>query len=372
MACELEKPAVAALWPSMLALKEFLDSPESQTAGSVAFWREPDGGWRFSPDATAVDRAGVDQALLVPLPERREPPRRRETRGDAGREAASHDVHGRNGRRTSAFVHERFLEGRCPFVHPAEQRPDRPILTIFRIYLPLLLGGYLARQEGRVFISAHLAQTLDGRIACCNGHSQWISNEANLHHAHRLRALHPAVVIGARTVEHDDPQLTVRHVQGKDPVRVILNASGSVLDAGRSFRVFEGAGSTLLCSPARATRLAREEKPGRVRVVPLECGGDALISPETICGALRKCGHHSVFVEGGAFTLSKFLELGLIDVLHIHVAPMILGSGINSISLPEVKRVQEGRHVRMEHFTLDGELLLECRGSGPRCAPGAD
>jgi 5-amino-6-(5-phosphoribosylamino)uracil reductase/diaminohydroxyphosphoribosylaminopyrimidine deaminase/5-amino-6-(5-phosphoribosylamino)uracil reductase len=362
MACELEKPVAAALWPSLLAFKRFLDRPESRTAGPVAFWREPSGDWRFTPDPSALDGAGADQALLVPLP----------GRGDASRETPRPDVHRRNGRRTSTFLYERFVDGRGPFVHPSEQRPERRFLTFFRIYLPLLLGGYLARKEERVFISAHLAQTLDGRIACRNGHSQWISNEANLHHAHRLRALHPAVVIGARTVEHDDPQLTVRHVEGKDPVRIILNASGSVIDAGRSFRVFDGAGSTVLCSPARATRLARQGKPGRVRVVPLECRGDALISPETICRALRRCGHHAVFVEGGAFTLSRFLELGLIDVLHIHIAPMILGSGINSISLPEVKRVQEGRHVQMEHFTLDGELLLECRGARPRGAPAAD
>jgi len=372
MTCALEKPAAAALWPSLLEFRRFLERPEARTTGCVAFGREPEGGWRFSPDVAAMNGAGADPLLLVPLPGGREEGSRRSSSGSRSGAAPDLGVHRRNGRPTSAFLHERFLEGRCPFVHLSERRPEQPILTFFRIYLPLLLGGHRARQAGRVFISAHLAQTLDGRIACCNGHSQWISNEANLHHAHRLRALHPAVVVGARTVEHDDPQLTVRHVEGENPVRVILNASGSVLDAGTPYRVFEGDGSTVLCSPARAVRLAREKKPDGVRVVPLACREDALISPETICRALRRCGLHSVFVEGGAFTLSRFLELGLIDVLHIHVAPMILGSGINSISLPEVKKVQEGRPVQMEHFTLDGELLLECRGTKRLSAPAGD
>ncbi|MEO0604067.1 MAG: RibD family protein, partial [Myxococcota bacterium] len=89
----------------------------------------------------------------------------------------------------------------------------------------------------RPYVVAHLAQSLDGCIALPAGESQWISGHEDLVHTHRLRALCDAVLVGARTVVHDDPQLTVRHVEGPHPLRVVLDPNGRL---GPEHRVFAG------------------------------------------------------------------------------------------------------------------------------------
>ena len=71
-------------------------------------------------------------------------------------------------------------------------------------------------------VIGQLGQTLDGRIATAVGHSHYVNGAVALDHLHRLRALVDAVVVGAGTVTADDPSLTVRRVDGDNPVRVVL------------------------------------------------------------------------------------------------------------------------------------------------------
>lgn len=229
--------------------------------------------------------------------------------------------------------------------------------SFLQIYLPLVLGAHAARRAGRVFVTAHIAQSIDGRIACSNGHSQWIGNDANLHHAHRLRALHDAVLVGRNTVERDDPQLTVRHVEGESPSRIVLNGSASTLLSRTNYRVFENGSSTVVCRRSAARELSDADRRG-VGVVGLEPNSDGRIPTSSLCESLVERGIHSLFVEGGGRTLSGFLADRCIDMLHVHIAPLILGSGVASFSLPEIAAVHDALRLRPSHFTMDGELLL--------------
>jgi len=317
LACRFDKPAANATWSALLASKEFLTSEESDGVSRVYFVRT-NGSWEFCT----------------------EPP-------------TAHDV--------LTVSLEEPTDGRDVFKAGAGSRIETEFLTLFRLYLPLLLGGYHARRTGNVFITAHVAQSLDGRIACTNGHSQWISNEANLIHSHRLRALHDVVLVGGRTVKTDDPQLTVRHVTGENPVRVILSASGSVLKLQESRNVFDEGGATVICTTEARANIQINGHPGNVDLIDIEATDGPFIEPDAIAKVLSERGLHSVFLEGGSQTLSNFLQHGRIDILHVHVAPMILGSGIASFSLPEVSRVQDGQKLQMEHFEMEGELLFECR-----------
>ena len=80
--------------------------------------------------------------------------------------------------------------------------------------------------ESHAFVIGQLGQSLDGRIATPSGHSKYISGPEALRHLHQLRALVDAVVVGVQTVIADDPQLTVRHVAGRSPARVVIDPEG--------------------------------------------------------------------------------------------------------------------------------------------------
>lgn len=336
---------MAAIWPTLLACKKHVDDSTSATADGLYLF-EVDGSWHVAAvdDESRYHRCGT--AIFARLAEATPTP-----------DLATHE-----------FCLERYRRGEEPLRSCGDSPLHPGVETVLRIYLPLILGGWDARRRGQSFVSAHVAQTLDGRIACNNGHSQWISNEANLWHAHRLRALHDAVLIGGQTVVTDDPQLTVRHVEGPDPMRVILSGSAKVLALAGERQIFQDPGCLVVCRSEALEEFTPNGIHQHTEVCPLSNSGSQPFPADAILQALTDHGIHSVFVEGGSATCSTFLRQDRIDVLHVHVAPMILGSGIPSFTLPEVTHIRSSRHLRMQHFEMDNELLFECRlGSADPC-----
>ena len=174
-----------------------------------------------------------------------------------------------------------------------------------------------------------------------------------------MRALFDAVVVGAGTVENDDPQLTVRAVPGSNPVRVVLDPRRRL--AGH-YRVFsDGAAPTLLlCAEALARPTPGSARP---RWSAWRCEGGRL-APRAVLDRLAARGLRRVFVEGGGITVSRFLAAGCLDRLQIAIAPLIIGSGRPSITLPEISRLSAGLRPPTRCVMLGHDILVECRFDG--------
>lgn len=210
--------------------------------------------------------------------------------------------------------------------------------------------GPVAR-GGPDLVVAQLGQSLDGRIATASGHSHYVTGEASRGHLHALRALVDGVIVGAGTVAADDPQLTVRHVSGTNPVRIVLDPSGRLRNDHRLF-----------CDGGPPTwHLVGEDVvavPGR-DVIRVSRGTDGRVSPSAILAALAERGVRRLLVEGGGQTISAFIDAGRVDRLHTVVAPMLIGSGRPALSLAEIATLADARRPVCHEFVLGADRLYD-------------
>ncbi|WP_428268245.1 RibD family protein [Haliangium sp.] len=235
---------------------------------------------------------------------------------------------------------------------------------VFDLYLPMVLDPVRAPARARPWVIAHLAQSLDGRIATAGGTSQWISGALDQAHNHRMRALCDAVLVGAETVIHDDPQLTCREVEGEHPVRVVVDPRRRVEMDRRIFT--DATAPTVIISGAAGPDQAGPEGalPDHVSRLELAGSGDSddspRISPHDILAALAALEVRRVFVEGGGVTVSTFLREHLLDRLQLTVAPVLIGSGRASITLPDIESLSQAMRPRVRRFSFGPDIMFEC------------
>jgi riboflavin biosynthesis pyrimidine reductase len=243
-----------------------------------------------------------------------------------------------------------------------------------------LFGPLRATVSGRPMAIGQIGQSLDGRIATASGEKSYINGREGIAHLHRLRALVDAVVVGAGTVRADNPQLTVRHVEGPSPVRVVIDPRGTLPATARAFaadgirRIVIDPRGTL---PATARAFAADgirrivitrQPPGAGLAAGIEAialpdpGGR--IAPRAILDALFERGLRRVLIEGGAHTVSAFLSAGCLDRLHVMVAPLILGSGVAGLELPPAADMTGTLRVPMRVHALGSDVLFDCDLSG--------
>ena len=236
--------------------------------------------------------------------------------------------------------------------------PTPPARDLLDLYMPLTRGPDL--------VIGQLGQSLDGRIATVSGKSSYITGPEDIRRLHRLRALVDAVIVGVVTVALDDPQITVRKVEGENPVRVVLDPDGRL---GQDRRVFsDGVAPTIVVRRAgvddpQAARDGPDDPKGPgdgpPEVLTLPASGAEGFEPGAVLEALRARGLRRVLVEGGGVTVSRFLEAGVLDRLHLAVAPMLMGSGRPGITLPPIETLDQSLRAQCRHVPLGDDLLFD-------------
>jgi riboflavin-specific deaminase-like protein len=201
------------------------------------------------------------------------------------------------------------------------------------------------------YLFAQVGQSLDGRIATASGDAAAISGPDGLRHLHRCRALADAVVVGVRTAIADDPRLTVRLVEGPSPARVVIDPRGRLPDDAR---VLDADGVRRLVVQA-----CDRPRPAGVEVVRLQAAG-GWISPAAIRTALAERGFARVLVEGGGVTIAGFLDAGLLQRLHVAIAPLIIGAGPSGLRTAPVARLADALRPETHVYGLDSDVIFDC------------
>jgi diaminohydroxyphosphoribosylaminopyrimidine deaminase/5-amino-6-(5-phosphoribosylamino)uracil reductase len=113
---------------------------------------------------------------------------------------------------------------------------------------------------GRPFVLLKLAMTADGKIASVTGDSRWISSEESRKLTHQLRNRYAAIAVGSETIVRDDPQLTVRLIEGRDPLRIVLDSHGRIPLSAKILHLASSAQTFIATTDAMPTEKEHELK----------------------------------------------------------------------------------------------------------------
>lgn len=205
--------------------------------------------------------------------------------------------------------------------------------------------------------------SVDGRIATESGFSR-LSCDEDFKIQHELRAWSDAVLVGANTAIKDNPSLTVRKAIGKNPLRVVVDASLRVPPTLDMFSI-PGKGVIITTEDHDSEELAKYEERG---VVVVRAGrGPEVDLKKAVC-ALFEMGIRRLMIEGGGATSYRFLREGLVDELWVTLSPIVFGSGVSIIDgersllqdlyLKELKVLCGGWvHLRYKVIRKEGENL---------------
>lgn len=225
-------------------------------------------------------------------------------------------------------------------VTPAEE--SDPIVALY---------GPIASASGS-FVLAQVGQSLDGRVATPAGDARDISGPDGIAHLHRCRALVEAVIVGVGTVKADNPRLSVRAVKGPNPVRVVVDCRAQLTGDEKLFH--DGGAPVILIQGHDAPPISYAAEVLRVRRT--EQGLD----PQAMLDALSERGLNRILVEGGARTIARFIDAGLVDRLHVAIAPLIIGSGPAGISLPPIDQLSSAHRPPARVYSLGSDILFDC------------
>ncbi|WP_137920068.1 RibD family protein [Hydrogenophaga sp. 2FB] len=235
-------------------------------------------------------------------------------------------------------------------------------VALFKLYKPLL-DARTARLASP-WVVAQMGQSLDGFVATATGDSYYVNGPHGLLHLHRLRALCDAVIVGAGTVAIDNPQLTTRRVPGPQPVRVVMDPSARLDGQSRVFR--DGQAPSLWVCDARHAPQARARlgeptgtQPAEVLAVDGLLDDTAICRPERAVAALGQRGLRILFVEGGGTTVSRFFKAGVLDRLHLVVAPVLIGNGRRGLQVPAHDVMADCPRPRARTLALGEDMLWD-------------
>jgi len=218
----------------------------------------------------------------------------------------------------------------------------------------------------RPFVSLKLAMSLDGKIATKTGDSRWITGPEARRKVHELRRRHAAVLVGVNTVLADDPELTVREVEGPQPLRVILDSRGRTPITAR---VLDRAARTLIAATGSMPRKAEERlREAGAEVARFPAAGGK-VDLEALLQWLGERGIDSVLVEGGGEVAWSFVSRGLVRKFYLFYGPVVIGGrdavpGVGGDGFPDLDGAARLEIRRVERLGADLLVVGYPEGEG--------
>jgi diaminohydroxyphosphoribosylaminopyrimidine deaminase / 5-amino-6-(5-phosphoribosylamino)uracil reductase len=210
------------------------------------------------------------------------------------------------------------------------------------------------------YVTLKAAQTLDGKIATKSGDSKWITSIDSRKYVHRLRASYDAVMIGYGTALKDNPKLTVRFAEGRNPRRIVLDTK---MELNNKFKlVLDNKDKKLIILTSRQNI----DKKGKIKkllshkaeIIYVKEDNNGRLNLKNALKELAKINISSVLVEGGREVFSSFIKKNLFDDILLFVAPKLLGCGISFLGNVNNQNIKNALKLRIRNMEKIGDDFL--------------
>jgi diaminohydroxyphosphoribosylaminopyrimidine deaminase/5-amino-6-(5-phosphoribosylamino)uracil reductase len=217
---------------------------------------------------------------------------------------------------------------------------------------------------GRPMVMLKIAQTVDGFLAAADGDSQWISGEKSRKLVHQWRSEYDAVLVGRTTAMADNPSLTVRHVKGRQPLRVVIDGP---YELPRELNLFSDKHEEKTIVFTWNKEASKNDADPMMKVMSQNYFRGEVIQVSKLDGHvnlkevflhLGERGVTSVLVEGGQQLSSALLKQGLVDKFCVFIAPKLLGSGTRSVLSIGVNKMAEIYNLKEVEWSQCGDDML--------------
>jgi diaminohydroxyphosphoribosylaminopyrimidine deaminase/5-amino-6-(5-phosphoribosylamino)uracil reductase len=256
-------------------------------------------------------------------------------------------------RRVVAGMVDPFLQVAGQGLQKLRQSGIRVDVGLLEEQCRVLNKGFIKTvSTGIPYIIYKSAMTLDGNIATVTGQSRWVTGEESRRLVHRLRSYCDAVMVGVDTVIVDNPQLTVRHVKGRDPLRVIVDTR---LRTPESVNILNGpdAVKTIIatCEPDCEVHKRYQAQGAKVLVCREY---DGRVQMTDLLHKLAGMGVQTILLEGGSRLAGDMLRNGLIDECIFFYAPKVVGNGFAPFTLPGIGTMNDAIKISVQRVGMSG------------------
>ena len=211
--------------------------------------------------------------------------------------------------------------------------------SILNILLPIL-------RKNKKLVIAQIGQSIDGRIALNNGNSHYINNPKSIIYLHCLRSISDAIIVGSNTIKKDDPLLTTRKIKGKNPKRIIIDGS---LTLNNKYKIFNDGNENIIFT--KSNKNIRLNNSTIIRLKEKNF-------TKNLITQIKKLKYKNILVEGGSKTISELINNKYIDILQFMIAPILIGSGINSLNLKEISNLNKAIRPKHNFNELENEIIV--------------
>lgn len=202
---------------------------------------------------------------------------------------------------------------------------------------------------GRPFVTLKLAATLDGKVAAADGTSRWITGEVARAEVHELRRRVDGVLVGAGTVEIDDPALTSRPDPGRQPRRIVADSSGRTSPTAA---IFDTSAEVVVVTTRDVDPSVWTEAGATVIAVDRSEAGVDLAAALAELGSLGLC---HVLCEGGPTLAGSLVATGLVDRFVFYLAPKLIGGEGRSMLAACVKTLADAWALEVGDVSVVGD-----------------